>query len=272
MAGIDEPGPRQRFAEELRSARELYPERQLSQTALARKIKSSKSTISRLEGVSDPIPPGIPALLDQVFDTDGLFKKLYEEITAESFPNYARKRIELEPKATAILEWSPTVVPGLFQTGRYADCLFRSGNPRLSEKELASMVAKRLARQRLLESSPPPDFSVVVCESVILRGVGGPEVMREQLEKLLSLSRRPTTVLQVLPLAAGTHGLMDASLSILDTPQTGPIVYTEGIRSSLLIDEPTEVAHFRRAYDVLTATALSRDESTRLIRKHLETL
>ncbi|MFD7070134.1 DUF5753 domain-containing protein [Streptomyces sp. NPDC059913] len=272
MAEVDEPSPRRRFAEEVRSARELYPKGPLSQTALARKLKSSKSSVSRLEGVEHPVPPAMPSLLDEVFGTDGRFKQLYEEIAAEGFPKHSRRRMVLEPKALAILEWSPTVVPGLLQTAEYAYCLFRAGDPRASEAELAARVDQRIARQQVLASSSPPDFSAVICESVIRRSVGDAGVMRGQLEALLLHSRRPTTVLQVLPLDAGVHGLMDGPLSILTTPETGVIVYTEGIRSGAIIDEASAVHQLSRSYDVLTASALSRDASIRMIRKQLEAL
>lgn len=272
MTEVDDSSPRQQFAEAVKAARQHYPKEPLSQTALAKMIRCSKTTVSRLENTEDPVPPGIPGLLDQAFGTDGLFKQLHEEIANEGFPKHSRKRMELEPKALSILEWSPTVVPGLLQTARYAYELFRAGDPRASEGELTNKVNQRIARQGLFLGSSPPDFSVVVCESVIRRTVGGSEVMREQLEELLRHSKHPTTILQVLPFDAGVHGLMDGPLSILATADMGDVVYTEGIRSSEIIDEPTAVRQLSRSYDVLTASALSQSASTRVIRKHLEAL
>ncbi|MGX1853299.1 Scr1 family TA system antitoxin-like transcriptional regulator [Streptomyces sp. NPDC055299] len=262
--------PRRQFAEECRSARELHPQGPLNQTQLAKMVRTSKSTISRVETCVGPVPPDLPARLDQVFSTDGLFKRLYEEITAQSFPVHSRGRMKREPKAIAIAEWSPTVVPGLLQTPAYAHSLFREGDPRASDAELATKVRHRLARQDVLKGSSPPDFSAIICESVIRRNVGGPEVMREQLAALLTHGTRPTTVLQVLPLSAGTHGLMDGSMSILTTDDGQPVIYTEGIRSGAIIDEPSAVRNLSRSYDVLTASALSRDASARMIRQLME--
>lgn len=262
--------PRRQFAEECRSARELHPDGPLNQTQLARMVRTSKSTISRVETCVGPIPPDLPARLDQVFSTDGLFKRLYEEITAQSFPKHSRKRMKLELRAIAIAEWSPTVVPGLLQTPAYAHALFREGDPRATDEELATKVRHRMARQDVLKGSSPPDFSVIICESVIRRNVGGQEVMREQLAALLTHGTRPTTVLQVLPLSAGTHGLMDGSMTILTTADGQPVVYTEGIRSGAIIEEPPAVRNLSRSYDVLTASALSRDASARMIQQLLE--
>ncbi|MER5969149.1 DUF5753 domain-containing protein [Streptomyces sp. NPDC002055] len=262
--------PRRQFAEECRSHRELYPPGPLNQTQLAKLASTSKSAISRVETCMGPIPSGLPARLDQVFSTDGLFKRLYEEITAQSFPVHSRRRIELEPKAVSISAWSPTVVPGLLQTAPYARALLREGDPRASDDEVATLVRARMARQEVLKGNSPPDFSVVICESVLLRNVGSPDVMREQLSALLAHGSRRTTVLQVMPLCAETHGLMDGSMSILTTADGPPVIYTEGIRSGTIIEDPSTVRHLSRSYDVLTASALSRDASAHMIRKLME--
>nr|WP_180218263.1 helix-turn-helix transcriptional regulator [Streptomyces albus] len=247
----------------------MYDPAPLSQTDLARLTRTSKSTISRVETCQGPIPPDLPALLDEVFETDGLFKRLYEEITSQSFPAHSRRRIELEPRASQIAAWSPTVVPGLLQTPEYARALFREGNPRASEAELSAKVRDRMARQTILRGCSPPDFSAIVCESVLRRRVGTQEVMRQQLAALLQHGERPTTMLQVLPLDAGTHGLMDGSMSILTTAEE-TVVYTEGIRSGTIIEEPAQVRNLSRFYDVLTASALSPDTSARLIKTLME--
>lgn len=262
--------PRREFAEECRSARELHDPAALTQEDLAKLVRTSRSTISRVETCQGSIPPDLPPLLDEVFATDGLFKRLYADLSALDFPAHSRRRIELEPSAIAIAEWSPTVVPGLLQTHGYARSLFREGDRRASEAELTSKVNKRIARQHVLKGSSPPDFSVIICESVIRRKVGDADVMRGQLAALLKHVDRPTTVLQVLPLSAGTHGLMDGPISILTTSDGQTVVYTEGVRSGAIIDEPTEVRNLSRSYDVLTASALSRDASAEMIRKLME--
>lgn len=94
--------------------------------------------------------------------------------------------------------------------------------------------------------------------------------MRKQLSALLNFAEKRTSLLQVLPLDAGTHSLMDGSLSILGMPGEGMIAYTEGVRSGSIIDEPTEVRALARSYDVLSASALSRERSARMIKCQLE--
>lgn len=52
----DAEDPRRRFEEECRGARALYPRKPLTQTALARTTRTSKSTISRVERCDGPSP------------------------------------------------------------------------------------------------------------------------------------------------------------------------------------------------------------------------
>ncbi|WP_411141264.1 helix-turn-helix domain-containing protein [Streptomyces sp. x-80] len=264
--------PRKEFGNALRDARELYPERKLTQTDLARRARTSKSAISRMERGVPPIPGGLPELFDQIFETDGLFKRLYDEVAAHSFPARYRRRMALERKAVAISEWSPTVVPGLLQTGGYARALLRAGDPRASEDEISASVGKRLARQDLLRGAAPPDVRVVLCESVLRRRVGSPEVMRDQLAALLSLGAQPTTRLYVLPLDAEPHPLIEWPVTLLTTPHHVTVVCVETYRTTDIIEKPEDVRRAARAYDDLTGEALSARDSADLLRERMEAL
>ncbi|MFD4571346.1 helix-turn-helix domain-containing protein [Streptomyces sp. NPDC058417] len=264
--------PRRRFAEELKSARELFREGPMSQTELGRRTRTSKSTISRLEATLFPIPPELPALLDQIFSTNGRFKKLYEECVAAGFPDLYRRRMALERQAEAIWEWSPTIVPGLLQTPAYARALLLKGAPRATEEETASGVAKRMARQEVLRAPVPPDLRVVLCESVLKRQVGGLAVMREQLAALLDHGSRPTTRVLVLPLDAEAHLLIENAASFLTLPTSVTVVCVEAYRTAGIVEEPEHVKAAVRAYTDLTGEALSAPRSARLITEYMEKL
>ncbi|WP_274559104.1 helix-turn-helix domain-containing protein [Streptomyces spiramyceticus] len=266
------PSPRQQFAEALRSARELHPGSTLSQTDLARKARTSKSTISRVETGTGPIPPELPPLFDQVFATDGLFKRLYEDTVAQSFPELYRRRMALEREAVAVWEWSPTIVPGLLQTGGYARAILRKGDPRASDREISANVGARLARQDVLRGAAPPDVRVVLCESVIRRRVGTHEVMRDQLATLLAHGERATTRIQILPLDAEAHLLIEWPVTFLTGPNHVTMVCVEAYRSAAIIDDQEPVRAAVRAYDGVTSEALSARDSADLIRDQMESL
>ncbi|MEV0266479.1 helix-turn-helix transcriptional regulator [Streptomyces sp. NPDC050617] len=263
--------PRERFGDAVKAHRKAWPG-QMTQTQLARKARMSKSAISRIERAVPPIPNGLPALLDEIFQTDGLFKRLHDEVTAESFPVVYRHRMALERQAITILEWSPTVVPGMFQTASYARALFRGGDRRASEDEISAAVAARLTRQDRLRSVAPPDVRVVLCESVLMRIIGSREVMRDQLAALLTHSQQLTTRLQILPLDAPSHLLVDWPVSFLTTPKHVTLMCVENYRTAGVLEEPERVRAAMSAYDDLTGDALSPGESATLLRDHMESL
>ncbi|MFJ1750130.1 helix-turn-helix domain-containing protein [Streptomyces sp. NPDC088116] len=264
--------PREKFGDALRDARKTRKAGRISQTDLGRLSRTSKSTISRIEGGVPPIAGNLPALFDQIFETDGQFKRLYEDVVDQSYPAQYRRRMTLERQATAILEWSPTLIPGLFQTAEYARALFRCGYRRATEENIAKMVRARLARQEVLRSEAPPTVRVVVCESVIRRRIGSHDMMREQLAVLLGHGERPTTRVQVMPLDAEPHPLTDGAITLLTAPNHATTLCVEAYRTANISDDPDNVRAAVRAYDDLSSEALSARESAALIRKQMETL
>ncbi|AKA05551.1 DNA-binding protein [Streptomyces noursei ZPM] len=272
-AGQDEVrDARRQFAEELKSARELYDPRPLSQEALARLVGTSKSTISRVETCHGRIPPELPAMLDEVLGTDGKFKRLYEEIVARSFPSLYRQRMALERSAAVIREWSPTIIPGLLQTADYARSIFKGNAPRAGEDEVSTLLTNRLTRQAILDRDAPPDVRVVMCQSVLLRQLCSPEVMRRQLKALLEAGERSTVRVQILPLDAPAHLFSDWPVSLITTPTHQTSVCVENFKTAGIIEEPDHVRAALRTYDELTSEALSARESARLIASQMESL
>ncbi|MCZ1006478.1 DUF5753 domain-containing protein [Streptomyces lydicus] len=268
--GADDP--RRQFAEECKSARELYPDGPLNQTQLGKLTRTSKSTISRVETCKGPIPPDLPAVLDQVFKTDGKFKRLYEDVVAGSSPSLYRQRMALERTAVVIREWSPTIVPGLFQTADYARFLFKGGAPLAGDHEVAAFTANRLIRQAILDGEAPPDVRVVLCESVLRRRFCPPDIMRRQLSALAEAGQRPTVRIQILPLDAPAHLFSDWPVTLLTSPSHTVTVCVESYRTAGIVEEPGDVRTALRTYDELTSDALSARDSARLIVKQMETL
>ncbi|MFK8847150.1 Scr1 family TA system antitoxin-like transcriptional regulator [Streptomyces sp. Ac-502] len=264
--------PRREFAEECRSARELHDPAALTQAQLARLLRTSKSTISRLETCQGAIPPDLPPLLDEVFATDGKFKRLHEEAVAASFPTLYRRRMALERAAVAIREWSPTLVPGLLQTADYARYLFKGGAPRASTKETSAFVNDRIARKALLDGAMPPDVYVVLCESVLHRRFCPPEIMRRQLKALLDAGSRPTVRVQILPLDSPAHLFIDWPVSLITSPRHVTSVCVENYQTAGIVDDLDYVRNAVRTYDELTGDALSARESARLIAEQMEKL
>ncbi|WP_143657892.1 helix-turn-helix domain-containing protein [Embleya scabrispora] len=224
----------------------------------------STSTWSRYENGS-PIPPELPAKLDELMGTHGMFAVLWDMIKNERWPNRYRDYMRLEDGAREIAEYAPYVVPGLLQTPEYARALFQAVNPDATADTIESMVDLRMSRQARLRSSDPPYVSAVLDETVIRRAVGGSAVLCAQLEALLPLVDTSRTLLRVAPLARGAHAALGAPLIILGLPDGGQVAYLEGLVNGQLLEDPDTVRARRRSYDRVSAEALTPGESAALI-------
>src|SRR4029077_5351058 len=115
--------------------------------------------------------------------------------------------IGLESDATSISTWSPELVPGLLQTQEYARAAISAhtaATDSISPSEIERRVQTRLRRQHLLTAPEPTPFVSVLDESVLLRHLQSPQVMRDQLAHLIEMSRLPHIGVHVL-LLAGAH-------------------------------------------------------------------
>jgi transcriptional regulator with XRE-family HTH domain len=181
-------------------------------------------------------------------------------------PEYAAL-IALETEAQSVRWYSPMLVPGLLQTEQYAREVIRSGLLIAPPGEVERRVQVKMTRQRVLTKDDPLKLSVILDEAAILRPVGSPEIMREQLGHLASVAGLPNVTIQVLPLAAGTHPATSGEFTILGFPElvAPDVVYLENMTSDLYVEREGDVYRYAIAFDRLRALALSTDESAALI-------
>jgi hypothetical protein len=108
---------------------------------------------------------------------------------------------------------------------------------------------------------------VVLDEAVLSRPVGGDEVMRDQLVRLIEAARLPNVTLQVLPFAAGAHAGMDGTFAILDFPEVADpdVVYAENATGGLFLEKTDVLKKYSSIFDTIRATALTPEESTEMI-------
>jgi transcriptional regulator with XRE-family HTH domain len=182
--------------------------------------------------------------------------------------------VEFETEASEIRTFEALLVPGLLQTEDYARAVFAGGRV-LGEEVIDRHVQARLARQRVLERDQPPNLWAVIDEAALMKYVGGPAVMRKQLEHLAEMAARPNIDVQVLPNAVGAHASMTGSFTILSyaTPDDPDLVYIEvGSRGDLYIESPEEVKRYTHKYDLVRASAISADASVAYLQDMIEEL
>jgi hypothetical protein len=166
---------------------------------------------------------------------------------SDVLPGWFQQFVGLEEAAEQIRTYEVQFVPGLFQTEDYARAVVTSQRgvpPDVVERR----VRVRMARQEVLARADPPRLWVVVDEAALRRPIGGPKVMRAQLEHLAAMSARPNVSLQVMPFAFGGHAAEGGAFSILRFPEDLPdVVYIEQLGGAVYMDKPEDVEPYKDA-------------------------
>lgn len=187
-----------------------------------------------------------------------------------AIPDWFRRYVSLEEGATEVRTYAVEPVHGLFQTEDYARAITQA-SPLPAPGDVDRLVEARLARQARLTSDDPVHVHAVLAEGVLHTEVGGPEVMRAQLKRLVELADLPNITIQVCPFNHGAHAATGFPFTLLRLPNSEglDVVYLEDQTSARYVDnDPDEQQKYGVIWNYLTRAALTPTES----RKFLATL
>jgi transcriptional regulator with XRE-family HTH domain len=158
-------------------------------------------------------------------------------------PPWVRAYIDLESAASLIRTYQDQLVPGLLQTEDYLRAVIAGAHLGDTAEDAERRVALRMSRQALLERTDGFVLWAVVEEAALRRPVGGPKVLRAQLERLIEATALPTVILQILPSRVSAHAAMVGAFSILRFPEPDlpDVVYVEHLTSALYLDKGSDV-------------------------------
>ncbi|WP_200304170.1 helix-turn-helix domain-containing protein [Streptomyces adelaidensis] len=177
----------------------------------------------------------------------------FRDVLPEWFSAY----VSLESEAAVIRLYEPQYVPGLLQTHDYAAALMRVGFPNASPEDVDRRVALRLRRQDLLVKPEAPAVWAILDETVLRRPVGGPAVMRAQLDRLAEATERPKVRIQIMRFAAGPHPGAFGPFHYFrfGFSELPDIVYTEGLAGAQYVDQPADVVTYLEVLDRMSVQA-----------------
>jgi hypothetical protein len=114
----------------------------------------------------------------------------------------------------------------------------------------------------------------VVDEAALRRPVGGPGVMKGQVQRLLDAAGLPNVTLQILPLDAGAHPAMVGSFSVLRFPdqELPDVVYLEHLTGARYLDKRDEVERYLDIMELLCLQAEPPARTVELLQGSLEEL
>jgi transcriptional regulator with XRE-family HTH domain len=187
----------------------------------------------------------------------------------DSAPPRLLQLIEYEAAAFIARSFQPLLVPGLLQTEEYARTSIRQLAPQMEESQLEALVEVRMKRQELLQRSDAPLLFFVMDEAVVRRAVGGQEVMRRQLQRLIEVSDAPNVTIEVVPFGAGLFPGLQGQFLIYEFSDAADddVLYLEDGRGALLSrDRPDEVLSFREEFEQLREASLGPEGSVDFLR------
>ncbi|MFF8815271.1 helix-turn-helix domain-containing protein [Streptomyces pactum] len=164
---------------------------------------------------------------------------------------------ELESQAVVLRNYELLFIPGLLQTFDYATAVHGGGYDESMREVREQAVEFRLRRQQILTSARPPTFHAIIHEAALRVLYGGREVMRDQLLRLIELSRLPHVTIQVVPLEdEGRAAFIHAFMVI--QPQVAELgtVLADQLGTAQLFDDPQVISDYEHSFARLSELAL----------------
>lgn len=265
--------------------RRLFDASGLSGGEVARQLGWTASKLSKLlAGPRSPNPADVVKLAELLDDNPRHVEELRELARQARGIGWWHKHplspglatfIGLEAEATVQRAFEQNVIPGLLQTPAYARALIAGRVPGRTPEAIAALVEVRMQRQLLLSRTDPggqglpvpagfsgwaapPDplhLKVVIGEAALRQMVGGPEVMREQLEHLVKMADLDNITIWVLPFSVGAHqGASSFALLTLSDPLDPEVAYVEAALREIWVEDRAGVEEFGTIFENLTVT------------------
>jgi transcriptional regulator with XRE-family HTH domain len=258
------------FVENLVQMREL---RGWTQAELAKACLFSAGVIANIEGFQRAPLVEHGQAIDKAFKLKNVFEAKARGVQGESFPEAFVSFPEHEGKADELYVYEHSLIPGLVQTERYARAVL-STLPDKSPDDVERELAGRLARQEVLTREGPKRLQLfaLIDEAALYRPAAEPEVMHEQLSRLVEVSQMPNVALAVVPYAAGAHIGLAGACTIAERTGYASIVNVDDLADGRVSEDPVLVKRVMLRFRALQAEALPTWASREMIARMAEEL
>ncbi|UCM91095.1 helix-turn-helix domain-containing protein [Streptomyces marincola] len=235
----------------------------------AEKLDVHPTTIRRLEAAKHTFKPATVAHLLRVYgaaepevedvlarladaNTPGWWHEYRDLLTAEQ-----AERLDFESSASLIRGYAPGLVPDLLQTGDYTRALLAAQYPGEDRDRLGRRAELADRRKReAFDRERPLRYWCLIEHAALHRVVGGPEVMRGQLDHLNAIAADAASHIkvQVMPLTTQPHPMLaSGAVEIVrfDHRYLADRLVVRGLHQSAatITDDIDAVRAFNRAMD-----------------------
>ncbi|MCU1687211.1 MAG: family transcriptional regulator [Amycolatopsis sp.] len=266
----EQSGPNYRRRQLGRTLRRLREGIGMSQEAMGRPLRFSKSKMSRVEQGYIPGSNDFLALLDRcgVITSDyepyvRMFDYAKEKGWWHAFGLDDRGFVPVEADASAVRTYQLGFVPGLLQTEAYMRATFDAARQSLSAERLENQIAVRLRRKQRLFEERPLIVHAIIDETVLHRETCD----RQQREHIVELASLPNLAVQVIPQDVGSHDGLYSNFIVVSFPEPAEVdlAYVEYGFGSMQIEKEQEVRAATLLFEHLAEVALDEQDSLALI-------
>jgi transcriptional regulator with XRE-family HTH domain len=179
-------------------------------------------------------------------------------------PQWFEDWLRAEAEAYALRYWSPIIITPVFQTAAYARALLLAAQTDTSDTAIDALVNAKLARQEILERPEPPEIVALIDELVLHRLIGSPEIMHEQLTKVVELAERTFICVQVVPTDVGATAGLSGEICLASGDGLD-VLHTDATPEGHTTEARSQVRAAAVAFERIRGRALPRDMSRDLI-------
>jgi hypothetical protein len=132
-------------------------------------------------------------------------------------------------------------------------------------------LTERLARQKILARSDPPELWVLLAENILTWPVGGRDVMLAQLAYLQEVAEQPNCTMRIVPRQSGASEALEGSFKVI-TVREGEVGYIDAASGGRLVMDADGARALRSRFDRIGAKALPVDSTAGMIQRAMESL
>lgn len=192
----------------------------------------------------------------------------YSELSVSAIQ---RRVLDLEAQAVSACYYSSELLPPPLRVVDYADAVLVDDEPdSRKRRKLAELQVSRHDHLKELADGEPLRYRCFLGEAALHSGIGGREVMLEQLRYLCFLTASlPHLELRLVPLGTQGHALLGQTITLYSFRSPAPPqLVTEGVSQSFIHRSGRTVRDTGRAFYLLANKALTKaDTVTRLTRR-----
>lgn len=248
----------------------LFRERaDMTQADLGAQLGYGADQIASVERGRRIPKPEMIETADRVLEAGGVLIAMKDEVARARYPAFFRDAARLEAEAVELHSYDAHNINGLLQSEDYARALFGMARPSLDDDVIEQWVSTRMARQEILIRRPLPTLSFVIEEAVLRRPLGGKQVLRGQLQRLLVEGRKRNVEVQVMPTDRTDHAGMAGPFALFSPKGGDEVAYMEGQGRSTIVTGREEVRAIASRYGIIRAQALTPSESLGIVEQLL---